>query len=71
MKKMYWIGTLNDKCDICGGSFKGLMYDCKTSSGPWGNICHKCFKADGCSLGLGHGQKYEHQRDGKWLKTGG
>lgn len=60
-----------DVCDIDGKPFDTRMYDCKTKSGPWGNICHTCYLKHGVGLGTGRGQKYERQPDGRWLKVAG
>lgn len=69
-----WLSPLHG-CDLCGAAFDGSapMYDAKVR-GPWGNICHTCFEANGCRLGTGLGQRYELQElDGKkaWVKTQG
>lgn len=48
-------------CDICGGEFNGVLYDAKTSWGPWATMCGSCFRVEGGSLGLGRGQKYVKQ----------
>ena len=32
-------------------------YDCKTSFGPWGNLCKQCYQQYGVGLGLGKGQR--------------
>jgi hypothetical protein len=69
-EKVYWSGRLN-ACDVCGGSFNKRMYDCVTRQGPWGNLCHGCWCVHGRPLGLGRGQKYELQKDGRWLKVDG
>jgi hypothetical protein len=68
----YWSGPL-DSCDLCKKDFFGVMYDASVPAwgGRWGNICNNCYIKEGCSLGIGRGQKYEQQTDGRWLKTGG
>ena len=70
-KPVYWLSRLNG-CDLCSMDFPGgVMYDARVH-GAWGNVCQKCFDADPrASLGLGRGQKYEKQPDGKWMKTDG
>lgn len=68
--EVYWLSPLNN-CDVCGGKFNSVMYDAKTSHGPWGNLCQTCFAFEGGRLGTGLGQKYELQKNGRWLKTGG
>lgn len=43
------------KCDIC--KTKNAFYDAKIPGTlTWANFCKTCFKAYGCSLGLGYGQ---------------
>jgi hypothetical protein len=69
-RKVYWLSPLKD-CDICHNPFGNIMIDGKTRQGPWGNLCERCHTVFGVGLGLGRGQKYEKQTDGKWLKIGG
>lgn len=47
-----------DNCDVCGTKLANVMYDAKTSNGQWGCLCYSCFHAEGCTLGVGRGQKY-------------
>jgi hypothetical protein len=50
----------------------GVMYDGETDMGPWANMTEKSWKKFGTGkLGLGHGQKYVMQEDGRWLKVEG
>lgn len=71
-RKVYWLTPLKDECQICQRPFLSMMYDCAIGrSGPWGNICRNCFLELGCSLGLGRGQEYKLQKDGRWLKVKG
>lgn len=67
----YWVGQPDPNCDICDRPIDKAFVDGRTRFGPWGNMCMACFRADGAGLGLGLGQKYEQQADGRWLKTGG
>jgi hypothetical protein len=72
MAKKYWIGQLEDECQICHKPFGGKMYDCKIGYTMfWGNICQHCFDEKRCKLGTGFGQRYELQKNKRWLKTGG
>ena len=72
MSKGQWMGDLNDECQICHLSFGDTMYDAAIGpGGPWGNICRACFVEQGCSLGMGRGQEYVRQRDGRWAKVAG
>lgn len=70
-ERNYWLSPIG-VCDDCGGEFtNGVMYDAKTQYGPWGNLCQACFSRIGVGLGIGYGQKYVKQADGKWLCTEG
>lgn len=69
-KPVYWTGPL-DKCQMCGGDFVDVMYDFRTENGQWGNGCGWCFKDHRGALGVGRGQKYCQQDDGRWLKVEG
>jgi hypothetical protein len=72
MPRKYWMGPLEDECNICHKPFGKVMYDCKIGYTMfWGNICRKCFVEKKCKLGTGFGQKYELQKSKRWLKTGG
>lgn len=73
-KPVYWVnspGAMLDVCDMCKGSFGSVMYDARTRTGQWGNLCQACFRRYGSGLGTGKGQMYTKQADGRWLKTGG
>lgn len=71
-KPVYWAGPISH-CDVCRTPFEKVFYDAKTNGGPWACMCPSCQNL-GPGLGktgLGIGQKYELQSDGKWLKTEG
>lgn len=72
-KKVYWLGTLKDECNMCRSSFKDVMYDAALPhyGGMWGCVCKRCFIDAGGKTGLGFGQRYDKQKDGKWLKVAG
>jgi len=65
-----------DECDACQASFirrEGEpMFDARTTTGQWGNLCRVCFDSMHCSLGTGRGQEYafsvEHNA---WVKVAG
>lgn len=69
-RPVYWCGEV-DVCDVCGRKFLGTMYDASVPGVAWGNLCQRCFDDYGCSLGIGRGQRYDVQLDGRWLKVGG
>ena len=68
---VYWISPLGPKDDF-DDTFGEVMYDGKTVYGPWANMTEASWKRYGIGkLGLGRGQKYQKQPDGRWLKVEG
>jgi hypothetical protein len=72
MGQVYWCGEATN-CQLCPSKFSdGFMYDCIVPAyQQWANICSGCFHQYGCRFGLGLGQQYTKQADGRWLKTAG
>lgn len=69
---IYWTGPLEDRCQISGRKLGGVMYDARIpGKGQWANIDQIAFVNLGCKLGVGHGQRFELQTDGRWLCTAG
>lgn len=58
-------------CDICHSPLGSVMYDAKTRSGPWGCLCSHCFQRENGRLGPGLGQKYERNKENRFLLTKG
>lgn len=64
------------QCDVCRAVITTVFYDARLTKGifalhsSWGNVCETCFNVctDG-KLGIGIGQKYELQPDGKFHKS--
>jgi hypothetical protein len=69
----FWTGSAPHHCDICGEILSTAFVDGKWQGRAWANMCVECHGGSqgGGQLGLGIGQKYEKQEDGRWLKTGG
>jgi hypothetical protein len=67
---IYWIGVI-DRCDICNGKLLKTFVDGRTIRGPWGAMHVKCHAVFGVGLGVGRGQRYEQQENGRWLKVEG
>lgn len=66
MTPTYWTGAL-ENCQWSGEPFDGIMYDAHLPRIGWGNWNHRTFTIMGGRLGLGQGQRYEQQPDGRWL----
>lgn len=69
-EKVYWLSPVGDLDDF-GNAIHDTFIDGKTRLGPWGLMTPEAHAALGCGLGLGRGQKYVKQADGRWLKTEG
>jgi hypothetical protein len=69
----YWLGEAPIDCQTCPEKIDDCFYDAKTDYGPWAFMCPACFHlGPGLSrVGVGLGQEYTKQEDGRWLKTGG
>ena len=74
MTTKYWMGQAPAKCDTCETPIVDRFFDAKTQMrGMWASMCFTCHAlGPGLGrLGLGLGQEYKKQEDGKWLKVGG
>lgn len=67
----YWMGTPPGVCDLDEKPLVEEFVDGKTRMGPWGNMCPDCHRMYGFGIGVGRGQRYRKQPDGRWLKTEG
>lgn len=70
-KPRYWLGSEPTHCQVCEGPFHNKFVDGATFTGQWALMCKPCHKRMGRGLGMGRGQEYTRQADGRWLKTGG
>jgi len=68
-EKIYWLGAHH--CDVCRKMNPPELYNCRTNLGVWGMLCKECFNILGVGLGIGKGQRYERQEDGKYLQVEG
>jgi hypothetical protein len=68
--EVYWKGSdpIKDDFDV---RIIDTFVDGKTKQGPWAMMAPSSFQLYGVGLGLGKGQKYQKQGDGKWLKIEG
>ena len=70
-KQVFWLSPLGGFDDF-GSPYRDVMYDAATTMGPWANMTQESFERYGRGrLGLGLGQKYQRQPDGRWLKVEG
>lgn len=69
-KLVYWISPVNEADDF-GNVIEDTFYDGATSMGPWAIMAPKSFRRYGRGVGLGIGQRYNKQSDGRWLKVEG
>lgn len=59
IEPVYYAGNVTT-CDGCSGTLGSVMYDARTTSGQWGNLCHSCWqRMTTKKLGTGYGQKYK------------
>ena len=67
----YWLSPLGELDDF-GVPYGNVMYDAATTQGPWANMSQSSWRRYGRGkLGLGYGQKYEKQSNGRWMKVEG
>lgn len=70
-KRRFWLGAVGPKDDF-GAPIGKVFIDGATRRGPWAIMSVASWKMHGVGrLGLGAGQKYERQKDGRWLKIEG
>jgi hypothetical protein len=66
----YWSGKAPPWCELCERPFMtDVFIDGKTIYGSWGYMCESCHTTHGIGLGIGRGQEYTKQSDGRWMKT--
>lgn len=74
LAKKYWFGAIRTRDDF-GDPIVDKFYDAKTIQGPWAIMTPASWEkhriAKNGALGLGLGQEYTRQEDGRWLKTAG
>lgn len=69
-KPRYWYMDVPPKDDF-GQPIEEEFIDGATRMGPWAIMTPASHQTYGVGLGVGKGQMYEKQADGKWLKVEG
>lgn len=70
---VYWLSPVGEQDDF-NRQIGDVVIDGKTRHGPWALMSEESWVIEtgtGGKLGLGLGQKYAHQPDGRWLKVEG
>jgi hypothetical protein len=71
-RPVYWRSAVPSECQVTPGlTVTDVFVDGATRSGPWALMHPDTHAVYGRGLGVGRGQKYERQSDGKWLKIAG
>lgn len=72
-KPVYWCGAIGREDDF-GARITNEFIDGKSNMGPWGIFSPSSWarhSGTGGKLGMGLGQRYQKQPDGRWLKVEG
>lgn len=79
-RPVYYLGLVPATCELCGKPITTTFVDGATTAGQWAIMCDDCWSNGykkpgicglGGALGVGRGQRYTIQSDGRWLKTEG
>jgi len=70
--KVYWAGSPPTQCQLDYRPIRSVFIDgAIQGTGSWGILCPGCHRVRGIGTGIGRGQVYEKQADGRFLKTVG
>jgi len=58
-------------CNVCNSPIADKVYDKNLFYYRWTYICPDCFSNTDGKLGVGYGQEYTKQEDGRFMKTEG
>jgi hypothetical protein len=70
---VYWLSPVGATDDF-NEAIGDVIYDARTIHGPWALMSPASFQLHGGTsgrLGVGYGQRYDRQADGRWLKVEG
>jgi hypothetical protein len=65
----FWMGPTPSACDHCGIALHDEFIDGATIHGPWAILHPACHRTVGRGLGVGHGQRYVKQADGRFQRA--
>jgi hypothetical protein len=69
---VYWMGEVPKACQLSGKVIAKTFVDGRVPGmTSWAYVHPKYFKAIGGTFGVGRGQLYEKQDNGRWLKVEG
>ena len=68
MEEKFWCGEAPAICQVCDREIHGVFVDGKTQWDCWACMCKDCWEMHGEGLGVGLGQMYGRQADGRWRK---
>ncbi len=72
MERRYWHGDVPVRCQlVVDRAITDRFIDGKTIYGPWAIMHPDSHQDSGCGLGMGKGQLYAKQDDGRWMKIEG
>lgn len=70
-KEVIWIGSQPTNCQLCNEPLQSTFIDGRTRLGHWAIMCPECHMDQAIGLGVGKGQMYAKQTDGRWQKVAG
>lgn len=72
MTEVYWVGVIPEKCELSNIPIINLFVDGRIPGrSTWAAMHPVTFAEIGGTYGMGQGQLYQKQKDGRWLKIAG
>lgn len=72
MSKQVFHANPPSECDLCEEAIDQEFADALIPDyGSWGSVCPNCAGAQRVGYGLGRGQRYCRQADGRYMKVEG
>lgn len=70
-REVYWFSEIPTECQVMKTPITNTFVDGKIAGSGWALMHPKTHERFGVGLGMGRGQKYAKQTDGRWLKVEG